>query len=91
MQKIINSKKYLPRSNELYGNFIILPIVAYGGFGRIVIISGDKKSFVTFCSFLECFLHTLPLGMLILFNNIELDKWETLDYITIAFLGANLV
>lgn len=81
----------MPKSDELYANFLILPIVAFGGFGRIVIIPSDKKNFVTFCSFMECFLHTLPLGMLIVYNNIEMDKWEDFDYVTVALLGTNLL
>lgn len=35
----------IPMFAELYWNFILLPIIIYSGFGRLVIVSERKKTF----------------------------------------------
>lgn len=35
----------LPQVSELLWNFVLLPVVMYNGFGRLVIASERKKSF----------------------------------------------
>lgn len=33
---------YLASSSELWKNFIVLPIITYSGFGRVVLLADDK-------------------------------------------------
>jgi len=69
-------KKYLPNTAELLFNFILLPIITYSGFSRIVILSERKKSYLLASHGQEAFLHTVPLGLLAIYNCTELDMFE---------------
>jgi hypothetical protein len=35
----------IPQMDELIWNFILMPIIIYGGFGRMIIVSERKKTF----------------------------------------------
>ncbi len=35
----------IPECSELFWNFILLPLILYGGFGRLTIVSERKKTF----------------------------------------------
>lgn len=72
-------------------NFISLPLVAYGGFGRVVVISDDKKQFVIACRIMELCLHTFPLLMILMFNNNALQKFESLDTACVLFAILNVL
>ena len=46
-----------------------MPAVIYSGLGRLVVLSDRKTTVGQFSLAQEMFLHTLPLGYLVNFNN----------------------
>jgi hypothetical protein len=44
-EQILYEHPDIPQNSELLWNFILQPIIIYGGFGRLVIVSEKKKTF----------------------------------------------
>ena len=61
-------KKYMPNTGELVFNFVLLPIITYSGFGRMLILMEKKKAYLQTSHAQEVFLHTVPLGMVAVYN-----------------------
>lgn len=58
----------IPQLSELIGNFFLMPIIMYGGFSRLIIVSERKKTFQFVGHSQEMFLHTIPLSVLTIQN-----------------------
>ena len=63
----------------MFWNFILTPMVLYAGFGRVVMLYERKTSLLQVAQAQELLLHTLPLGMLVFYNNEIVQKSKTLD------------
>jgi len=68
-----------------------MPAVIYAGLGRLVVLSDRKTTVGQFSLAQELFLHTLPLGYLVNFNNLLVQKPREIDdyvrYAIYASLG----
>lgn len=64
---------------ELFWQFFFLPIVIYAGLGRLVVISDRKTTVGHFSLAQELFLHLLPLGYLVNYNNELVEKPREID------------
>ena len=65
--------------SELFWQFIFMPVVIYAGLGRLVVSSERKTTVGHFSMAQELFLHTLPLGYLVLYNNDLVQKPREID------------
>ena len=75
---------------ELFWQFFFMPVVIYAGLGRLVVVSDRKTTVGHFSMAQELFLHTLPLGYLVNYNNDLVQKPRDIDdYVRYAVL-ANL-
>lgn len=65
-----------------------MPAVIYAGLGRLVVLSEKKTTVAHFSMAQELFLHTLPLGYLVLYNNDLVAKPRDIDdYIRYSIYG----
>ena len=88
--KIIFENPDIPTISESIWNFFLLPVILYGGFGRSVYVSERKKNFLQMAHGQEIFLHSLPLGMIVIVNFQSIDKKGTLDWACISAAIVNL-
>ena len=65
--------------NELFWQFFFMPAVIYAGLGRLVVLSDRKTTVGQFSIAQELFLHTLPLGYLVSYNNELVQKPREID------------
>lgn len=66
-----------------------MPVVIYAGLGRLVVSSERKTTVGHFSMAQELFLHTLPLGYLVLYNNDLVQKPREIDqYIRYAIYAS---
>ena len=63
----------------MFWNFFMTPIVLYSGFGRVVMLYERKTSLLQVAQAQELLLHTLPLGMIVFYNNEIVQKSKMLD------------
>ena len=56
-----------------------MPIIIYGGFGRLIIVSERKKTFMFATHSQEVFMHTVPLGVLTYYNNVGMVSLASLN------------
>jgi hypothetical protein len=68
-----------------------MPIAMYTGFGRLVILQEIKVKYMYICMGQEVFLHSLPLTLLIAYNNYMLRKAFKLDKAALVFSGLHLL
>ena len=66
---------------------LLLPFVIYGGFGRLAFTSSTNKSLPFISLIAELIFHTIPFGLLMLYNYHNVEKHATLDYALITLLG----
>ena len=68
-------------------NFIFTPIIVYTGFGRVAMLYERKFSLIQISQAQELLLHTLPLGLIVFYNNKDFfDSSQTLDKIIMIFV-----
>jgi hypothetical protein len=89
-EKIAFENPDIPTVSESLWNFFLLPVILYGGFGRSVYVSERKKNFLQMAHGQEIFLHSLPLGMIVIVNFQSIDKKGTLDWACMAAATINL-
>lgn len=56
-----------------------MPFVIYAGLGRLVVLSDRKTTVGQFSLAQELFMHTLPLGYLVNYNNELVQKPREID------------
>ena len=56
-----------------------MPVIIYAGLGRLVVLSERKTTVGHFSIAQELFLHTLPLGYLVQYNNDLVEKPRAID------------
>ena len=81
----------IPSGYESLMTFFLMPVILYCGFGRALIASEKKSVILQVAYAQEILLHTLPLGMLLIQNNLELEKISNFDIVCLSVLGTNLV
>ena len=64
---------------ELFWQFFFMPIVILAGLGRLVVTSDRKTTVGHFSMAQELFLHSLPLGYLVNYNNELVEKPRDID------------
>jgi hypothetical protein len=64
---------------ELFWQFFFMPIVIFAGLGRLVVTSDRKTTVGHFSMAQELFLHALPLGYLVNYNNELVEKPREID------------
>ena len=55
----------------MFWNFLLIPLVIYAGFGRVVMLYERKSSLLQVAQAQELLLHILPLGMLVFYNKFQ--------------------
>jgi len=65
--------------SELFWQFFFMPIVVFAGLGRLVVCTDHKTTIGQFSMAQELFLHTLPLGYLVIYNNDLVQKPRDID------------
>ena len=63
----------------------------YTGFGRLLILQEIKIKYLYVCMGQEVFLHTLPLTLLVAYNNLMLRKSFKLDIACLVTSGLHLL
>ena len=81
----------LARMKECIAQFVCLPICMGLGFSRVACLHEVKTKYFYTTIAQEMMLHTLPLTMLTIYNNMMLDKFETVDNCGIVFGCINLI
>lgn len=81
-------KIVLGEMREIIANLVVLPMLMYTSMGRLISTKGVKTNYVNALIGQELLLHNLPLTLLIIYNNRQLDKMYTLDSfcLTMSFL-----
>ena len=75
--------------SELFWQFFFMPVVIYAGLGRLVVTTEHKTTIGQFSLAQEPFLHTLPLGYLVIYNNDLVQKPRDIDdYIFYAIFAS---
>lgn len=64
---------------ELFWQLMFMPAVIYAGLGRLVVLSDRKTTVGQFSIAQEMFMHTIPLGYLVYFNNELVQKPRDID------------
>ena len=49
----------------------MMPFMMYAGTGRLMLTADNKRKIIKISQVQEFFLHTLPLGGLIMYNNMQ--------------------
>ena len=81
----------IPTNYESFITLLLMPIIIYGGFGRSVVISEKRSNTILFAHVQELLLHSLPLGLLLIFNAYTLDKFTKTEWVSIGILICNIV
>jgi hypothetical protein len=79
----------IPSTRENMWNFLLLPVVIYAGFGRAIYVTERKKNLLQIAHAQEIFLHSLPLGMLVIYNYYSIEKKGQLDIACIVLTSLN--
>lgn len=70
---------------------LFLPLAMFSGFGRLVILDEIKIKYLYASLAQEVLLHTLPLTLLMAYNDFMLNKKFKLDIIAFVISGLNLI
>ena len=84
MAKSARARLVLGEMREIIANLLVLPMLMYTSMGRLITTKGVKTNYVNALIGQELLLHNLPLTLLIIYNNRQLDKMYTLDSFCLA-------
>ena len=68
-EEIAYENPEIPSYTELAWNLVQQPVVMYAGFGRVVITTERRKTFVQVAQGQELALHSVPILLLVYYNN----------------------
>lgn len=74
-----DSKRVAPSVSEVFLSALFQPLIMYTGFTRLTIVKSRKAKIIYAAQAQEAFLHTVPLTMLVYYNNYLLDNFSKLS------------